>query len=454
MKRILLLLLSYMLLWNSTIGYTGPREDYEEAHALYIAAAASVAAYNDRIGELASRYLEQDGWHIDHYFQPPEHSGARFLLAKKESAPGKYLYVLAIVGTETTSDMKSNLKFDKIYFSGSNAEEFAANAGKKALSKTDPQVHRGFNQFIQAGPAAILHNSQNAPLMFPDLLRMNPDDKLYLTGHSLGGAAATLAGARLLSMGINPEQIKVITFGAPAVGNAAFANKFEPILPLTRVVIDGDPVTGVLQTLVGGYQQFGREINWSMPATTEDPHKITSYVDSAVKNYYDKRQQARQAGVKLSDPAAKRPASPGRVYIAPMKNNLTGSLANDFWYMREALMDEYNKTLPDCLIVDGNETGNWLEQASAAGCRWVIVPEVNGVRLKEQKNAYRITFQQTVYNVSTGAVVDAAVFSSGTYNLTPLEAFIHTFKGVNAHQTTWLEAENQMPLSYNIIPST
>ncbi|HWR45452.1 lipase family protein [Sporomusa sp.] len=439
MRRILIFLLSYMLLCNSAIGHAGPKEDYEEAYALYIAAGASVAAYNDRIGELASRYLEQDGWHIDHYVQPQKHTGARFLLAKKESEPGKYLYVLAIVGTETPGDMKINLKVDKVYFSGSSAEEFAANAAKRKLPNTSPQVHRGFNEFIQAGPAAILRNAHDAPLLLPDLLRMNHDDKLYLTGHSLGGAAATLAGARLLSLGIKPEQIKVITFGAPAVGNAAFAAKFEPILPLTRVVMSGDPVTGVLQTLVGGYKQFGREITWNMPVTTDDPHKITGYVDSALKNYYDKRKLALQAGVKLAGPAAEKQTSQGRVYIAPMQNNLPDTLASDFWYMREALVDEYRKTLPDCLLVDKNGTGSWQEQAIAAGCQWVIVPEVSGIRLKDKKNTYLITFHQTVYNVNTGAAVDAAVFSTGTYNITPLEAFIHTFKGISAHQTTWLK---------------
>ncbi|QDR81513.1 lipase family protein [Sporomusa termitida] len=439
MRKIQLLLLSVILFWSSAIGYAGPREDYEEAHALYIAAAASVAAYHDRVGELASRYLEQEGWHIDHYVQPGSRSGARFLLAKKENEPGKNLYVLAIVGTETTDDMKINLKFDKVYFAGSTAEEFALNAANKNPPRTAPQVHKGFNEFIQSGPSAVLRNAENTPLMLPDLLHMNPNDKLYLTGHSLGGAAATLAGARLLNLGTKAKQLQVITFGAPAIGNDAFAAAYTPILPLTRVVIDGDPVTGVLQTLVGGYKQFGREIIWQKPATINDPHKITGYVDAALKNYYDKRQLARQAGVSIAEPVAKKAANPGRVYIAPMKDNLPAALADDFWYMREALMDEYRKTLPDCLITAETSTGNWREEAVAAGCQWIIVPEVTGIRLKEQKDSYLITFHQIVLDANTGAAVDAAIFSTRTYNLTPLEAFIHTFRGINAHQATWLK---------------
>ncbi len=439
MRKIQLLLLSFILLWNSAIAYAGPREDYEEAYALYIAAATSVAAYNDRIGELTGRYLEQDGWHIDHYVQPQSRSGARFLLAKKESEPGKYLYVLAIVGTETAGDMKINLKFDKVYFAGTTAEEFALNAAKKDVARTEPQVHKGFVEFIDSGPSAVLRNAANTSLLLPDLLHMNPNDKLYLTGHSLGGAAATLAGARLLSLGTQPEQLQIITFGAPAVGNDAFAAAYAPVLPLTRVVIAGDPVTGVLQTLVGGYKQFGREITWEKPATIDEPHRITGYVDAALKNYYDKRQLARQAGVKIADPVAKKALNPGRVYIAPLQNNLPAAITGDFWYMREALVDEYRKTLPDCLIIDKTGTGNWREEALAAGCQWVIVPEISGSRLKEQKDSYLLTFNQLVLDADTGVAVDAAIFSTRTYNLTPLEAFIHTFKGINAHQTTWLK---------------
>ena len=203
---------------------------------------------------------------------------------------------------------------------------------------------------------------------------------LYLTGHSLGGAAATLAGARLLSVGVNPEQLKVITFGAPAVGNVAFAAKFDPNLPLVRIVNFGDVVPGVLQTLVGGYQQFGREIKWYPPDTVGDKYQLIGYIDSAIKNYYDKRRLAIAAGIQLPLPSA------------------------DF--------------------------------------RWTIVSDVSAMRIKQEENTYRITLTQTVYDVTTGTVATTATFSTATYNLTPLEAFIHTFKGMKAHLTDQFEKTN------------
>ncbi len=50
--------------------FASPKEESDDAYKIYIAAGASVAAYNNRMGELATRYLLQDGWNIDHYIYP------------------------------------------------------------------------------------------------------------------------------------------------------------------------------------------------------------------------------------------------------------------------------------------------------------------------------------------------------------------------------------------------
>jgi hypothetical protein len=431
MKRLLIALFSLFLVYMPALGLAGPKEDYEEAYKFYIAAGASAAAYSGRLGELANRYMEQDGWQIDYYVQAQGHTGARYLIARKDDVP---YYLVAIVGTENKRDIKTDLKVDKVYFAGSNPEEFAANAAKKDIPPSEPKVHRGFNEFIQAGLSAVLRNPQQVKVSLPDLLHTDKNRKLYLTGHSLGGAAATLAGARLLSMGISPKQIEVITFGAPAVGNKAFAAKFESYLSLTRIVNSGDPVTGVLQTLVGGYRQFGREVKWRPPDIVEDAHQLTGYIDSAIKNYYDKRRQAVEAGIALPVSPAAKQKIPGRIFIAPLQNNLPSALSANFWYMQEALQDEYRKTLPDYVLATTDPSDSaWREAAMTTGCRWAIVSEVSTTRIKQQKNTYYITFTQTVYDVTSGSIAASATFSTATYNLTSLEAFIHTFKGMHAY---------------------
>ncbi|MGI6092696.1 MAG: lipase family protein [Veillonellaceae bacterium] len=425
-----LLLLSILILASApATGYAGPLEAYDEAYELSITSGASMASYHDRAGELATRYLEQDGWQIAHYVQPHNKAGARFLVAKKDGLLGKTVYIVAIVGTENLNDMKFNLKADKVYFGGSTFEEFAANAALKNISTDQPQVHKGFNEFTQSGLTAKLSDSSGPSLRFTDLLNSDNDYILYLTGHSLGGAAATIAGARLIDIGIPPDKLKVITFGAPAVGNPAFAAKYQPILDLTRVVISGDPVTGVLQTLAGGYKQFGREIKWELPATThDDPHKLTSYVDLALKNYYDERKKALLAGAELAKPRISKEAITEPVYIAPLKNNLPPALKNEYRYMSEALRDETRRIIPNFVTADKN-SDDWRENALAAGCRWAIVPEVSALQVKQERHTYYITLTQTIYDVSTGTATDLTIYSTGTYNLTPLEAFIHAFKG-------------------------
>ena len=62
--------------------------------------------------------------------------------------------------------------------------------------------------------------------MVAPYLKQHPDRRLYLTGHSLGGAVASLVAERLVEKGVPKAQVPVITFGAPAVGNKAFADVY------------------------------------------------------------------------------------------------------------------------------------------------------------------------------------------------------------------------------------
>lgn len=212
--------------------------------------------------------MEQDGWQIDHYVQARGHTGACYLVARKEGIP---YYILAIVGTENKADIKTDLKVDKVYFAGSNPEEFVANAAKKDITNTEPKVHKGFNEFVQAGPSSVLRNPQQVNLSLPDLLRTDKTRKLFLTGHSLGGAAATI----------------------------------------------------------------------------RDAHQLTGYMDSALKNYYDKRHLAVAAGIKLPDRTAnKQDSQLQRVYVLPLANQLPANFSAEFWYMKEVLQDVYQKNSP------------------------------------------------------------------------------------------------------------
>ena len=94
MKRRTALFLVIWLICLTPVVQAGPQAEYEEAYKIYIAAGASLAAYHNRMGELATRYLEQDGWQIDHYVKQQGRPGARFLIATKDIEPGALACVL------------------------------------------------------------------------------------------------------------------------------------------------------------------------------------------------------------------------------------------------------------------------------------------------------------------------------------------------------------------------
>jgi hypothetical protein len=85
----------------------------------------------------------------------------------------------------------------------------------------------------------------------PDCVREFQDAQhpklVWITGHSLGGALATMAAARLVGEGVlRPEQIGgIYTFGQPRVGDAHFAQAYALGARHFRVVHDNDVVTQV-----------------------------------------------------------------------------------------------------------------------------------------------------------------------------------------------------------------
>ncbi len=124
-------------------------------------------------------------------------------------------HVLSFRGTEVTqkSDVLADLK------SGKNIE---ACGGK---------VHVGFKGEINKLWPAIEKATANI-------------DSLYITGHSLGAAMATIAASRVQS-----KVTALVTFGSPRVGNQEFVNSLN--VTHYRVQNNCDDVTKVPLRLMG-----------------------------------------------------------------------------------------------------------------------------------------------------------------------------------------------------------
>jgi triacylglycerol lipase len=131
-----------------------------------------------------------------------------------------------------------------------------------------PIVHRGFEHALD-----IVWNDIEKELKKVQV-------PLFMTGHSLGAALATLAAARHAPRA-------VYTFGSPLVGNHAFVETMQGV-PIHRVVDDNDGVTFVPPEFLG-YEHVGvlRHI-FEIPPPPLLLHLEKIAFDHAPVNYVDR----------------------------------------------------------------------------------------------------------------------------------------------------------------------
>jgi len=106
-------------------------------------------------------------------------------------------------------------------------------------------IHKGFHDVHKLSSKPILQEIQR-------LLAAKKCTKVHTVGHSLGGALATL-DALSLRLQLGPSiAVTATTFGAPRVGNKAFAQFFDSQIPGLRRVINGkDPVPALPRRNLG-----------------------------------------------------------------------------------------------------------------------------------------------------------------------------------------------------------
>ncbi|PON80293.1 Fungal lipase-like domain containing protein [Parasponia andersonii] len=100
----------------------------------------------------------------------------------------------------------------------------------------DAMVHRGFyyayhNTTIRS---AILNAVKRAQEYYGDI-------NIIATGHSMGGAMAAFCGLDLI-VNCKAQNVQVVTFGQPRIGNAVFATYYSKLLPNTIRVTNGHDI--------------------------------------------------------------------------------------------------------------------------------------------------------------------------------------------------------------------
>jgi hypothetical protein len=157
-----------------------------------------------------------------------------------------------------------------------NPYDVAADGDVLLIDDGGPRVHQGFHRYLQT---VWWHVNQLVGAYRKD----HPTQDICVTGHSLGGALATLAFAYL-----HDPATSLYTFGCPRVGDKAFCDQITAAAqtqPCYRVVDNQDVVTHVPLLTAGlGYEHPMTTLLWLGPngtLTTNPAGLLSDWTDLA-----------------------------------------------------------------------------------------------------------------------------------------------------------------------------
>ena len=346
------------------------KTEYNRAYSILFSIIASSAAYAPEEGiEIA--YLRSHGWDFTPRRITDGKTTVHFITAKGSMADGRPVYVISFRGSAEKKDWAADFVTGQVVYGGSTLEESEKAAGilpngdkeiaaaeqvaKEAGATTLPKVHKGFNSYADFALRTLLDSASHE---FLDRYRGEKDARLLLTGHSLGGAVATLVGQRLIDFGFDPARLQVITFGAPAVGNKAFKQMYGNRLDLVRVTNSQDPVPLVLQGVLRNYKQFGEEVRFRIPKTFNNMnHFLNLYLDSGLKNYYNACDASVKKGIVQKEPDILRSVKDKPVVLLYVdskeaaKKGANTDVKTTMELLERFMLNEYRALLPNYVVV-------------------------------------------------------------------------------------------------------
>jgi hypothetical protein len=147
-------------------------------------------------------------------------------------------------------------------------------------------LHSGFRTAVESVWKAVEAAIQSRP----------PEQPLFFTGHSLGGALAIIAAERALRE-LKVQAKAVYTFGSPRAGGAEFVKSYTPKLgdSTFRVIHGTDLVAAVPPSLMGDFHHVGRAIRCEtdgrfdaqspmLPRENDEPDLLQNVLQSVLAN--------------------------------------------------------------------------------------------------------------------------------------------------------------------------
>lgn len=420
MKRFLAALIFLMTLANSAAA----SDELDAAEIRLVCAICSMGAYSDDDGYLMRSALTSRGWVIEKISRKNNRADAKAYLVSKGDVK-----ILTIAGTETLKDYEVDFRLGRVALDKKSLPLSADNKdfGDKIF------VHRGFRDYADVvlgeGLAERLTTS----------LEQNPNETLYLTGHSLGGSVATVAAIRLAEMGVAKNRVKVISFGAMAVGSRGLAENYADKIDLTRVVMKGDVIKKSLRVL--GYVQFGEALEYRQSVTSDHfEHKMAVYLDCAIRDYY------KAGGTFKHESTDKISAS---IYAAPIQLVKGSFHKSDKELILNALNDSLtnhfsNLILDETLSIDVKEKnifdedfGEFIDAAKSLGCDYVLIRVLKAKKIRDAPLGDRqVTLEEIILD-KNGFPISMQTSGSTTKELTIFEAALAAQETLNERLKTF-----------------
>ena len=219
-------------------------QSYFSANNLLVNAPVMRAAYSDRMAWVLASMSQLVYEHF-------EEGGRTKELLVETLRGGGFKWVNGFASTVTDTQaflvVKDDWSYAVLAFRGTEvtkSKDIITDLKAGMVSTLEGRVHKGFVGAYQSVEAEILAS-----------LPKVKDIPLYITGHSLGAALATLATQHLeQNHDVRDRIAACYTFGSPRVGNAEFDRDIKS--PVYRVVNTTDIVT-VIPLIAMGYIHVG-----------------------------------------------------------------------------------------------------------------------------------------------------------------------------------------------------
>lgn len=128
-----------------------------------------------------------------------------------------------------------------------------------------------------------------------EYVNKHPNKDIYVTGHSLGGALATLGSFDIAAH--TGRHVTTFTFGGPRVGGAEFRAAFEELgIDMFRTVMDKDPVTRVPGFFIP-YEHVGRLLQLHNTGDLFKPDEINTAILFEERDFTDHYKSTYYGGI-------------------------------------------------------------------------------------------------------------------------------------------------------------